>query len=185
MTRHGTKVDRINQSFTIYGQQDEQARLSAEKEIRLLRLLQPCPQVVRCIDAVILPGTTHNCQVRKVPWTAYAMSCCWMMQFFGYLPAQSIEHFITSKTQNSNPNSFLNTTKTAHDNTKPKQLEALILMENCSGGNLLDIIRARATMTAGGSRQQPMRFTREEILRVAEDVGRCVFALLFTYADHL
>lgn len=44
--------------------QDEQARLSAEKEIRLLRLLQPCPQIVRCVDAALRPGSTHNCQVR-------------------------------------------------------------------------------------------------------------------------
>ncbi len=48
--------------------QDEQARLSAEKEIRLLRLLQPCPQVVRCVDAALRPGSTHNCQVDIDGW---------------------------------------------------------------------------------------------------------------------
>lgn len=43
--------------------QDEQARLSAEKEIRLMRLLQPCPQIVRFVDAEIRPGSAANCRV--------------------------------------------------------------------------------------------------------------------------
>ena len=43
--------------------QDEQARLSAEKEIRLMRLLQTCPQIVRFVDAALRPGSAANFRV--------------------------------------------------------------------------------------------------------------------------
>lgn len=154
MTRHAERQCSSTHVQSTY-KQDEQARLSAEKEIRLLRLLQPCPLVVRCIDAVIRPGTTHNCQVRESSRFVHrAVSFMWV----------GAQTYVTSNHLNNN--------------TKPKQLEALILMEHCSGGSLLELIRARATMATNGSRQQPVRFAREEILRVAEDVGRCVLLLL-------
>lgn len=49
-------------------------------------------------------------------------------------------------------------------------------MEHCAGGSLLDLVRARATMGGGGNK--PVRFPREEILRVAEDVSRYVRFIL-------
>lgn len=55
-------------------QQDEQARLSAEKEIRLLRLLQPCPQIVRFVDAALRPGSTANCRVRDLGFVFWFLS---------------------------------------------------------------------------------------------------------------
>lgn len=64
------------------------------------------------------------------------------------------------------------------NDTGGTQLEGLILMEHCEGGSLLDLVRARAACQGGNSR----RFPREEILRVAEDLGRCVsFVLLMRH----
>ncbi len=53
-------------------------------------------------------------------------------------------------------------------------------MEHCAGGSLLELVRARATMGGGG---RPVRFPRGEILKMVEDVGRCVVPALLGQAS--